>query len=97
MASTLKNRIIQIVNDCDMDGDTLERLVCYAYWMGREDGVRDMSDKTTALIQQQKERAEACRYHNMASDIIGIDRDYIYHPDYSSDMTIEFSNEETNL
>jgi hypothetical protein len=79
-----------------MDKDNAAKLIAIAYYMGRESATREVSDKYNALIQGQRERAAACRYHRFATAIIG-DRDYIYSCDYSGDMTAAFGPDATNL
>lgn len=76
----------------DLQNPEITDLLWLAYQIGREDGVRDMSDKYRALIRQMRERADACRYHKMAHDVIG-DKDYIYHPDYAGDMKSMFGGD----
>lgn len=76
----------------DLQNPAIADLLWLAYQIGREDGVRDMSDKYRALIRQMRERADACRYKHMAHDVIG-DKDYIYHPDYAGDMKSMFGRD----
>lgn len=80
----------------EMQQDTIDKLISYAYYMGREEATKDISDKYNAMIQQMRKRAKACRYNRMADKIIGT-RDYIYSIDYSQDMILAFGDDETKL
>lgn len=82
--------------DKDMDSDTLDKLLTVAYMMGREEAAREVSDRYNALLAAQNARADACRYHNLAHEIIGKER-YVYSPDYAGDYTATFGSDETNL
>lgn len=95
---TTKERIMQIVNNIhtDMEADTMEKLICVAYWIGRESATKETSDKYNALIATQNERAEKSRYKHFAKSIIG-DQKYIYCSDYAGEMTSIFGNDITNL
>lgn len=95
---TAKERIMQIVNNLhtDMESDTMEKLICMAYWIGRESATRETSDKYKALISAQNERAEKSRYKHFAKSIIG-DQKYIYCSDYAGEITSTFGNDITNL
>lgn len=94
---TIKERIMEIVhNKWDMEMDNLEKIVVMAYCIGRESGVREVSDEYRVLITEQRERANKCRYVHMANKIIG-SRDYIYHPDYAGEISAMFGDDETKL
>ena len=82
--------------DKDMDTDTLDKLLTVAYMMGREEATREVSDRYNALIREQNERADLCRYHHLAHEIVGSVR-YIYSPDYAMDYTATFGSDDTNL
>ena len=67
------NYIKNIINtETEMDKDSIEKLVKIAYYMGREEAAREVSDKYNDHIAEQKQRASECRYHNMAAEIIGV-------------------------
>ena len=76
----------------DLQNPDIADLLWLAYQIGREDGVREMSDKYRDLIRRMRDRADHCRYHKMAHDVIG-DKDYIYHPDYAGDMKSMFGGD----
>ena len=66
------NYIKNIINtETEMDKDSIEKLVKIAYYMGREEAAREVSDKYSDHIAEQKQRASECRYHNMAAEIVG--------------------------
>lgn len=88
------NYIKNIINtEIEMDKDSIEKLVKIAYYMGREEAAREVSDKYNGHIAEQKQRASECRYHNMAAEIVG-DEDYIYSGDYAGDFTNTFAYDE---
>lgn len=95
---TTKERIMQIVNNIhtDMEADTMEKLICVAYWIGRESATKETSDKYVKLIAMQNERAKKTRFIHLARQIIG-DQEYIYCPDYDEFYTGVFGNDNTNL
>lgn len=94
---TVVERIRAAVNSCgDMNKDSIDKLISLAYYIGREEATRTVSDDYTAHIKVQKERAAACRYNKMAATIVGPE-DYIYHSDYAMDMMMAFGNDETTL
>jgi hypothetical protein len=71
-------------------------LIAIAYFMGRESQAREMGDKAKEIFKAQRERAEECRYNNMAMAVQG-NIDWIYSPDYAEDMTGLFGSDETKL
>lgn len=94
---TVKEKVMELVqNRYDMETDDWQRLVIMAYYIGRESGVREMSDKYRALIAKQRQMAKECRYTHVVNKIIG-DKDYIYHSDYAGEMTATFGSDKTKL
>ena len=93
---TIIERIREAVDHFDVDADSIDNLIACAYYIGREEATREVSDNYTKLIRQQRERASQCRYHKMANDVIGPD-DYIYHSDYGMNVLEQFGSNETSL
>ena len=93
---TVLEKIAESVNTANLDADTVEKIICLAYYNGREEATHEVSDKYNALIADQRRRARECRYHNMAMQIIG-DINYIYSPDYAGDMTTTVGRDETEV
>lgn len=93
---TLINRVKYACDNCDMEVDSVDKLIAFAYYMGREEATRYVSDKYSAHIAQQRERAKSCRYWRMAEDVIGPER-YLYAADYAQEMTGLFGSDETQL
>lgn len=95
---TCKDKIKDIINkhDFSMDADSWEKLVYLAYYMGREEATKSVSDEYSKLLSEQKARAKECRYYKMAMHVQG-NYDYLYTSDYSGDMTSLFGNDETDL
>lgn len=96
MTMTIRERVKIALDNCDCEKDDMNKLVALAYYMGREEATRQISDKYSAILEAQHQRAEACRYHKMAAAIVG-DKHYIYSGDYSGDMTAAFGNDVTEL
>ena len=94
---TLRTRVKEAVdNPKDMEGDSLDKLLAIAYYMGREEATREVSDKYNAHLAAQHERAEACRYYKMAAAIVGPEK-FLYCPDYAGEMSATFGNDATEL
>ena len=82
MSITVKDYIDDILHKTEMT-DT-ERLISTAYYMGAESSARAVIDEH----RRQVDRADKCRYHNMASEVIG--DAFIYDDNYSMDVTNTF-------
>ena len=98
---TCKDLIMSIIDDpaqkgYDMSIDDPRKLIAIAYYMGRESATREVSDVYSALLRQQLDRADKCRYRHMAHAVQG-DVKYIYHGDYSGDITSMFGADQTDL
>lgn len=93
---TVLEKVKTCVNNLECDKDCVEKLIALAYYIGKEEAARDISDKYNALLREQRERANACRYKHMAHYVIG-DTKFIYSPDYAGDMTEAFGSDETNI
>ena len=94
---TVRNRIKEAVYKLDnKDDDTLDKLLAIAYYMGREEATKEISDKYNALLAEQRRRAEQRRYYKMAREIIG-ESQMIYSPDYAGEMGSTFGDDLTAL
>lgn len=93
---TINERIKKAIENFSGDEDSIDKIIALAYFIGREDATKEISDKVNAVFAEQKERAKACRYSNMAMSVQG-DIDHVYSPDYSQGMTTSFASDETNL
>lgn len=96
---TILERVRQIVqSDIDLEVDTagVEKLVYLAYYIGKEEATREVSDMYTSHIAEQRNRAESCRYHKMAQEVVGPET-YLYHPDYSMPMTTVFGSDNADI
>lgn len=93
---TVIERIRKSVANLNCEEDNLDKLIALAYYIGREEATREVSDKYNAVLLEQRERADACRYHKFAHQIIGSVR-YIHTGDYSQDMKTMFGSDETAL
>ena len=93
---TIKQRIKKCLQSFNCDEDNLEKIVAIAYYIGKEKATKEVSDAYKTLLEEQRKRAENCRYHNMAAEIIG-DKKYIYFPSYSGEMSAIFGEDDTIL
>lgn len=94
---SLQNTVNKIVADKNaFNDDTLERLVAFAYWYGREQATKEVSDAYRQLIKEMNLRAEETKYEKMIKRVIG-DKTYIIFKDYNGTKTTEFGNMITKL
>lgn len=93
---TILEKIKSCTETWSGETDSVEKIIAIAYYIGREEATKEISDKYTALLREQRSRAKACRYHKMAFEIIG-DTDYIYSSDYAQDVHETFGSDETNI
>lgn len=66
--------IYQIINMGELpEGcvrNEMANMVLAAYWMGREEATKSVSDEYSSVLKGIKRRADKCRYHKMANDVI---------------------------
>ena len=75
---------------------SIEKMIYMAYYIGREEATREVSDMYNRHIMEQHDRASKCRYRYMADAIVGPET-YLYHPDYAQDMTGLFGSDPADL
>lgn len=93
---TAADRIRAAVQNHDMEADDINKLLALAYYMGREEAAKEVSDMYNKHIAEQKKRAEACRYYKMAREVVGTE-DYLYSSDYAGEMSSIFGGDETKI
>lgn len=94
---TILERVHSIVNsNIDVNDTSVEKLIYMAYYIGREEAVKEVSDMYVRHITEQHERAGKCRYRHMAESIVAPER-YLYHPDYRQDMTATFGSDPADV
>ena len=96
---TILERVNSIVNSkvtLNDETPSVEKLIYMAYYIGREEAVKEVSDMYVRHISEQRERAGKCRYRHMAESIVGPER-YLYHPDYRQDMTATFGSDPADI
>lgn len=93
---TVIERVKECVKSLECEKDTTEKLIALAYYIGKEEATREVSDAYTKLIQEQRKRADKCRYKHMAEKIIG-SQNYIYFGDYDMAMTGIFGSDDTKI
>jgi hypothetical protein len=70
----------------------LDKLILYAYYQGKTDGVREVCHIHTKQIKRAKEQAKVLRYHRMAER--ALPDEVIYHADYAGDYPETFGSDE---
>ena len=97
---TILERVKSIVNsNIDMiewHDSSVEKLIYMAYYIGREEAVKEVSDMYVRHVAEQHERAGKCRYRHMAESIVGPER-YLYHTDYCQAMTALFGSDPADI
>lgn len=95
---TTYERVKQALSNYNFDdenGNGVNELIAYAYFLGRCEKSKELCDKTHSIFERQRNRAEKCRYHNMANDIIG-KQTFIYDGDYDQWITM-FLHDKTEV
>lgn len=97
---TIIERINQIldshINFVDEAPASIEKMIFVAYMIGMEKGEMQTSELYNAHIAKQHKRAEACRYHKMAAEIVGPET-YIYTPNFRGDITSTFGGDAADI
>lgn len=98
---TVIERVNSIVNgQTDLSGEhktaSIEKMIYLAYYMGKEEATRKVSDDYRNLIAEMRKRASECRYKHFANKVIG-ELDFIYEPEYSKDVTDVFGNDKADI
>ena len=98
---TINERVHSIIDSMVGLGDghdnaSVEKMIYLAYYIGREQAVKEVSDMYTEHIKKQHVRADACRYKNMANMVVGKET-YLYHGDYGMPMTTMFGNDMADI
>jgi len=91
---TAKERVLKALENSEFEVDNIDKIIALAYYIGKEQGVKEVCDSAKAIFTEQQKRAAGSRYHNFAMAIQG-NINYIYHPDYAGDMTAEFGSDRT--
>lgn len=79
----------------DESGNGVNELIAYAYFLGKCEKSKEICDKIHSMLEEQHNRADECRYHKMANDIIG-KQTFIYDGDYDQWITM-FSHDKTEV
>lgn len=97
---TIIERVKSVVHSdvdlCSTGTASIEKMIAMAYWMGREEAARQVSDMYNAHLAEQRKRAEKCRYRYMAEAVVGDER-FLYCPDYSGEMTETFGSDPADI
>lgn len=71
----------------------LDKLLAYAYYRGREEADKQVSDMYRDQMRKIREDARKMRYYKSVLSILPAS-DYIYTPDYAGDHSSEFGGDE---
>ena len=96
--TTTYERVKQALRNYDFDDETgngVDELIAYAYFLGKCEKSKELCDKIRALLEEQHNRANECRYHKMANDIIG-KQTFIYDGDYGQWINM-FAHDKTEI
>ena len=93
---TMIERVRECVSAYPMDFDSVEKLIAFAYMMGREEATKEVSNLYNNHIREQHERAAAFRYHRAALAIVG-EETYIHTPDYAQETLALWGGDATNI
>ncbi len=96
--TTTYERVKQALSNYDFDDETgngVDELIAYAYFLGKCEKSKELCDKIRALLEEQHNRANECRYHKMANDIIG-KQTFIYDGDYDQWINM-FAHDKTEI
>lgn len=96
--TTTHERVKQALANYDFDDETgngVDELIAYAYFLGKCEKSKELCDKIRALLEEQHNRANECRYHKMANDIIG-KQTFIYDGDYDQWINM-FAHDKTEI
>ena len=97
MAKTYRDRLAEALsNFTEADVGSLDRLLAYAYYAGREQAIRAYSAKVREVLKEQQDRARSLRYNKLGLYVQG-NLDYVYSSDYAGDYQDEFGNDLTDL
>lgn len=95
---TMNERVKEAIKNCNYDdASDVNAVIAYAYWLGRHKATREICDEAKEIYNEQKERAEKMRYHNMAMNVLQGSVHLNYHDDYSSTYVDEFGSIETDV
>ena len=77
------------------EGNGINELIAYAYFLGKCEKSKKICDKISSIFEEQHKKANECRYHKMANDIIG-KQTFIYDGDYDQWIGM-FSQDKTEV
>lgn len=89
------NKALESYDFDDENGNGVNELIAYAYFLGKCNKSKELCDKIRALLEEQHNRANECRYHKMANDIIG-KQTFIYDGDYDQWINM-FAHDKTEI
>lgn len=89
---TVAEYIKDVAKKFDTSTD-INMMITIAYYMGREEACKLVSDDYSALISQMRDRADGLRYYKMANGVIG-KVDHLYYSDYAQDVTRTFGSDD---
>ena len=97
-AGTVIDAVNSIIEDRQAlySGDTIERIIAFAYYYGREQATKEVSDAYRSLIRDMRKRADKSRYTALINEAIG-DKNYLLFGDYPGRITKEIGKLKTDV
>ena len=95
---TLRSRVDAVVQSPEAvySGDTIDRMIYFAFQYGRETATKEVSDAYHSLIRGMRLKAKRSRYQFLINEAIG-NKDFLSFPAYSGRRTRELGGLETKL
>lgn len=95
---TMLDAVKRIISDKNAlySGDTIERLIAFAYFYGREQATKETSDAYRSMIKDMRKRAEKSRYTSLINEAIG-EKNYLLFNDYTGRITKEIGSLDTGI
>lgn len=99
MKKTVYERFYEAMHKGYENQNDVDKVISYAYEMGRHHAAREVSDRATEKFKEILKRADECRYYKMAHKVAG-DFDpftgnsgFVYSSDYSGDYVYTCGDE----
>lgn len=95
-----------ILNDSEnkgIYGSGIDAMIAYAYFAGREDATKELSDRYSKVIETIKDKINDDRYHKYLNSVVfgdysdyefyQKDQNFIYSSDYAGDFQATFGSD----
>ena len=88
-------KALESYNFDDENGNGVNELIAYAYFLGKCEKSKELCDKAHSIFGEQHNRANSCRYHKLAEDVVGR-QTILYDGDYDQWIGM-FSQDKTEV